>query len=191
MSNRRNSNLLAPATVIGALCLIPLSGSFAATQGTQGTTSTGTINITASVAARVDISNLSDVTFADADLGPVINTGNQATKAQNVCVWSNNSDKSYYITASGSGTSSAFTLANSINPVIPYEVYWNATSGQVTGTQQTAATKSAKFTGTATAPVCGGGTTASLIIGIQGSDANSMLANTSYTGTLTLLLAPN
>jgi len=178
---------------ISALALVSISAfpAYAATQGTQGATSTGTINISASVAARVDISNLSDVTFADADLGPILDTGSQATKAQNVCVWSNNSDKSYYITASGSGASNAFTLANSSNPVLPYEVYWNATSGQTTGTQQMATTKSAKFTGTATAPTCGGGTTASLIIGIMGSDANSMLANTSYTGTLTLLISPN
>jgi hypothetical protein len=163
----------------------------AATQGSAGSTSTGTVTINASVAARVDITGLSDVTFADADLGPVINTAGQATKAQNLCVWSNNSDKSYFITASGSGTANAFTLANSTNPVIPYEVYWNATSGQTSGTQLTTAVKYAKLIGTATAPACGGGTTASLIIGIQGSDANSMLANTAYSGTLTLLLSPN
>ena len=85
------------------LCIIALVGAvwctktdvaFAATQGSQGTTSTGSITVNASVAARVDISNLSDVTFTDADLGPILNTAGQATKPQNVCVWSNNSDKS-------------------------------------------------------------------------------------------------
>jgi hypothetical protein len=175
----------------GAAFAVAFQATDAATQGVAGTTSTGTVTINASVAARVDITNLSDVTFADADIGPVINTASQATKAENVCVWSNNSDKSYYITASGSGAASAFTLANAANPVIPYEVYWNVTTGQVTGTQLLTGVKSAKLTGTATAPTCGGGTTASLIVGIQGTDANSMLANTAYTGTLTLLLAPN
>lgn len=175
----------------GAAAVLLSSEAIAATQGTAGTTSTGTVTITASVAARVDITGLSDVTFADADVGPIINTASQATKPQNVCVWSNNSDKSYYITATGSGAANAFTLANSTNPVIPYEVYWNASSGQTSGTQLVTGVKSAKLIGSATAPTCGGGTTASLIVGIQGSDANTMLANTSYTGTLTLLLAPN
>ena len=182
------NQLLIPMLIGAALAA---SAAQAATQGTAGLTSTGTVTITASISPRVDITNLSDVTFADSDLGPVINTANQATKASNVCVWSNNADKSYYITASGSGTSSAFTLANSTNPVIPYEVYWSATSGQTTGTQLTAATKSAKLTSTATTPTCGGGTSASLVVGIQGTDANSMLASTSYTGTLTLLVAPS
>lgn len=168
-----------------------LGSASAATQGSQGTTSTGTVTVNASVAARVDISNLSDVTFTDADLGPILNTAGQATKPQNVCVWSNNSDKSYFITASGSGAANAFTLANSTNPVIPYEVLWNATSGQTTGTQLTTATKSAKLIGTAGNPNCGGGTTATLILGILGTDANAMLAGTVYTGTLTLLIAPN
>lgn len=189
MYSARSAQLLAIALGLFA-CLSSVEAS-AATQGTAGTTSTGTVTVSASVAARVDITGLSDVSFADADLGPVINTAGQATKAQNVCVWSNNADKSYYITASGSGAASAFTLANAANPVVPYEVYWNATSGQVTGTQLTTGTKSAKLVGTATAPTCSGGSTASLVLGIQGSDANSMLASTAYTGTLTLLVAPN
>jgi hypothetical protein len=163
----------------------------AATQGSAGTTSTGTSTINASVSPRVNISSLSDITFADADLAPVMNTSNQSTKAANVCVWSNNADKSYYITASGSGASSAFTLANSTNPVVPYQVYWNTTSGQTTGTQLSTGTKSAKQTSNATAPNCGSGTSATLVVGIMGSDANAMLASTTYTGTLTLLVAPN
>jgi hypothetical protein len=179
------------ASVFALVGLSLASAAGAATQGTAGTTSTGTVTINATIAPRVDITNLSDVTFADADLGPVVNTAGQATKASNVCVWSNNTDKSYYIIASGSGASSAFTLANSTNPVIPYQVYWNATSGQSTGTQLTAATKSAKLVSTATTPNCGGGTSATLVIGIQGTDANAMLASTTYTGTLTLLVSPS
>ncbi len=178
------------AVAAGAL-MLQTGLAHAATQGTAGTTSTGTVTINASISPRVDISSLSDITFADADLGSVVNTSNQSTKTANVCVWSNNADKSYYITASGSGTSGAFSLANSTNPVIPYEVYWNATTGQTTGTQLTTGTKSAKLTSTATSPSCGSGTSATLVVGIMGTDANSMLASTTYTGTLTLLVAPN
>lgn len=177
--------------IAATAALIGFNPAMAATQGSPGTTSTATATISASVAARVDISSVSDVTFGDADLGPVMNTSNQATKASNVCVWSNNADKSYYITATGSGTSNAFSMANSTNPVVPYQVYWNTTSGQTTGTQLITGTKSAKLTSTATAPNCGSGTSATLVVGIMGSDANTMLAATTYTGTLTLLVAPN
>src|SRR6266851_4415937 len=121
----QNLSRIVAISLAGSALGLLATASDAATQGSAGTTSTGSVTINASVAARVDITNLSDVTFADADLAPVINTANQATKEENVCVWSNNSDKSYYITATGSGTASAFTLANSTNPVVPYEIYWN------------------------------------------------------------------
>jgi hypothetical protein len=162
----------------------------AATQGTEGPTSTGTVVINATIAARVQITNLNDVTFTDADLGPVIAAGTTATKPQNVCVWSNNADRSYFITASGSGTANAFTLAATTNPVIPYSVSWAATTGQTTGTALTAATKSTKFVSNAILTNCAGGTSASLIVGIAGADAQGMLAGAAYTGTLTLLVTP-
>ena len=88
------------AVLLGSVLLAPAA--HAATQGSAGSTSTGTVTINASVAARVDLTNLSDVTFNDGDLGAIANTANQATKAQNVCVWSNNPDKTYYVTANGS-----------------------------------------------------------------------------------------
>ena len=76
----------------------------AATQGSQGATSTGTALISATVPNRAQISKLSDVTFAPTDLTVA------ASSAQNVCVWSNTSLKKYNITATGSGAQ-AFTLA--------------------------------------------------------------------------------
>ena len=76
---------------------------------------------------RVQISGLTDVYFTNQD--PAI----AAASAQNVCVWSNTSTKGYNVTASGSGTASAFTLANGALTV-PYSVEWAQTSGQSTGT---------------------------------------------------------
>ena len=78
----------------------------AASQGTLGTTSTGSISIGASVPNRVQISNLADVSFTNQD--PSV----AASNAQNVCVWSNSSTKGYNITATGSGAANAFTLSN-------------------------------------------------------------------------------
>jgi hypothetical protein len=162
----------------------------AATQGTAGTTSTGTVVINASIAARVAISNLNDLTFADSDFAPVIGTGGSVQKTDNVCTWSNNADRSYFITASGSGAANAFTLASASNPVIPYSVSWAQSTGQTTGAALTAGTKSAKLISTATTSTCGGGTNATLIVAISGANAENMLAGAAYTGTLTLLMTP-
>lgn len=163
----------------------------AATQGTPGTTSSGSVAINASIAARVAISSLSDITFADTDLAPVLGGATSAQKTENVCVWSNNADRSYFITASGSGSGNAFTLASGGNPVVPYSVAWNQQTSQTTGTSLTTATKSSKFTSTATLTNCGGGASATLLVSILGTDAAAMLAGASYTGALTLVVSPS
>jgi hypothetical protein len=182
---------LAAGMLTAGVCLFGLGATAqAATQGTAGTTSTGTVVINASIAARVRISNLSDLTFADSDFAPIIGTGNSAQKTENVCTWSNNSDRSYFISASGSGAANAFTLASAANPVIPYSVSWAQTTGQTTGTALTAATKSSKFISSATTSNCSGGASATLLVSIAGADAEAMLAGAAYTGTLTLLMTP-
>ena len=85
--------------VAGAVALLLATPAYAApTQGTLGSTSQGQINISASVASKVQISNLSDVTFTTIDPGVA------ASNAQNVCVFSNTATKGYNIKASGSGT---------------------------------------------------------------------------------------
>jgi len=99
----------------------------AASQGTLGTTSTGSISIGASVPNRVQISNLADVSFTNQD--PSV----AASNAQNVCVWSNSSTKGYNITATGSGAANAFTLSNGA-ATVPYSVEWAGSSGQSSGT---------------------------------------------------------
>src|SRR4051794_40591325 len=77
----------------------------AATQGTLGATSTGSVTINASVPNRIQLTGLSDVSFLNQD--PAV----AAANSQNVCVWSNTNTKGYYVTATGSGAASAFTLA--------------------------------------------------------------------------------
>jgi hypothetical protein len=160
-----------------------LSSSMAATQGSSGATSTGTVAITASVTAQVQISGLSDVTFTN------VGVASPVSDAQDVCVWSNTATGGYNITATGSGASSAFTLANSLLTV-PYSVQWADTSGQTTGTGLTPTTAETGQTSNATLPDCGGGSSASLIISITAADLASMRSSTSYTGTLTLVVAP-
>lgn len=177
---------LCTAGLLGATALGFSGPALAATQGSLGSTSTGSVTITATVPNRAQLTALSDISFTNAD--PSTN----ATNSQNVCAWSNTATKGYSITATGSGSGGAFTLASGALTPIPYSVQWNQSSGQSSGTSLTAATALGSLLSTATKPTCSSGpsTTASLIVTIAASDLQDMVAATSYTGTLTLLLTP-
>lgn len=178
----------APRALIGSLligCASFSSPGIAATDGTLGATSTGTVSITASVPNRARITGLADVDFTNQD------PATAATSAQDVCLWSNTATKAYTITASGSGTGSAFTLSNG-GASVPYQVQWAGAPGAATGTALTAGGASASFTSTADNQNCSSGpsASASLIVGMDTADLGSMSAGSNYTGTLTLLVTP-
>lgn len=173
---------------LSALCVTGIlvhGAASAATQGSLGATSTGSISIGASVPNRVQLSGLSDVSFTNQD------PATAALNAQNVCVWSNTSTKGYNVAASGSGASGAFTLANGALTV-PYSVEWAQTSGQSSGTGLAVSTALTGQKSTATNALCASGpsSTASLIIKMSTASLQSMQAATTYTGTLTLVVAP-
>jgi hypothetical protein len=157
----------------------------AASQGALGTTSTGSISIGASVPNRVQISNLTDVSFTNQD--PSV----AASNAQNVCVWSNSSTKGYNITATGSGAANAFSLSNGA-ATVPYSVEWAGSSGQSSGTALSSGSALTGLTSTATNPTCSAGpsSSASMVVKITSASLQGMQAATSYTGTLTLVVAP-
>lgn len=158
---------------------------FSSNQGTLGATSTGSVSITASVANRAQITGLTDISFSAVD------PATAATSAQSDCVWSNTATKGYSITATGSGTSGAFTLANG-SLTVPYSVQWAASTGQTSGSALTAGTALGGLTTTAANPTCstGAATTSSLIVAISAPNLQGMEAGVSYTGTLTLLVTP-
>lgn len=174
------------ATAIACAALLAGGSAQAATQGTLGATSTGSVTITASVPNRTQISGLTDINFTNAD--PSAN----ATSTQNDCVWSNTATKGYSIRATGSGAGGAFLLANASLTPIPYSVQWSQSSGQSSGTALTAGATLAGQVTTATSPTCGTApsTTSSLIVSIAAADLQNMVATTNYTGTLTLLVTP-
>lgn len=173
------------SSLVAVLNLLANGAAYAATQGPLGSTSTGSVTINASVPNRIQLTGLSDVSFLNQD--PAV----AAANAQNVCVWSNTSTKGYYVTATGSGAGSAFTLANgALN--VPYNVEWAGSSGQASGTALAAATALHGFTSNATNPTCvaGPSSSASLIVKIAAANLQAMQAATIYTGTLTLVVAP-
>jgi len=180
-----NIFLRGAAMAAALLTLAAGSAANAATQGSLGTTSTGTVGVSVSVPNRVQISGLTDVAFTNQD--PSV----AASNAQNVCVWSNTSTRGYNVTASGSGTAGAFTLANA-SLTVPYSVEWAGSSGASSGTALASGTALTGLTSTATNATCSAGaaSTASLIVKIASSNLQSMQASTSYTGTLTLVVAP-
>jgi hypothetical protein len=166
-------------------CALTAIQASAATQGSLGATSTGSVTITASVPSRARITGLSDVSFLNHD------PATAATDAQDVCVWSNTATKAYTITATGSGAANAFTLSNG-SATVPYSVEWAPSMGQTGGTALVAGTASGSLNSTATHQTCTSGpaASASLIIGISTTDLYSMDAGSNYTGTLTLLVTP-
>lgn len=169
-------------TAVAALAMP--GAAFAATQGTAGSTSTGSISISATVPGRVQLSGLSDVAFGTVD--PTV----AAAQAEDVCVWSNTSGRGYTVTATGSGTSNAFTLSDGTN-TIPYSVEWAGSSGQSSGTALVSGTGLGGLSSTATNPTCSAGpiASASLIVRMSAASLQAAVAS-SYLGTLTLVVAP-
>ena len=162
----------------------------AATQGSLGATSTGTVGISATIPARVQITGLSDFGFGS------IEPGAAASTSKNVCVWSNTSSKGYNIKASGDGADGgsnvAFSLTNG-STTLAYGVEWAGSSSQATGTALTTNTAAPGFTSTAVSPTCASApsTTASLIVKFTSAQTLAAVGSgTAYTGTLTLVVAP-
>jgi hypothetical protein len=177
-----------PGRAIALLGLTALTATpvVAATNGVLGATSTGSVQISVSVPSRVQITGLTDISFANAE------PNGQALSAQNNCVWSNTATKGYTITATGSGTGGAFTLASGALTPVSYAVQWNQSSGQNSGTALVASTASGGFVSTAAVPTCATtpSSTSSLIVTIAQSQLQAMPSLTTYTGTLTLLVNP-
>ncbi len=171
-----------------ALCFLTLgSTAYAATQGTPGPTSTGTVTINASITSEVNITDLDDITFDATLLSTQLAIGAGATQSDDVCVWSNLPSGGYFITASGDGAANAFALNDGAR-TLAYNLDW---SDNISTTSLSTNTKSSQFISTATQTDCGGATTASFVVTIANSEIAAMEASSNYTGVLTLLVTPN
>jgi len=132
---------------------------------------------------NVRVTGLTDVAFGSLTDGDVV-------RAQNLCAFSSTSTKGYRVTASGSGSSGAFTLANG-GSTLAYEVQWNKLTGQTAGTSLSPNVALTGQTSAATQQQCNSGpaTSASLILIVRGTSAGAA-AGGNYSGTLTLLIGP-
>ena len=141
---------------------------------------------------QVRISKLSDVSLAPANITV------DAVASQSICIFRNAGSGGipggYSVTASGSGPGSAFSLqAAGVTPRLPYSVLWNDSAGQTSGTALSPGAVSLGHITTQTASQnCSSGpsTSASLIIQVLTGDLQAAVGGVTYSGTLTLAIAP-
>jgi hypothetical protein len=143
------------------------------------------VNASPASAQTVRITKLADVDFAT-----VANLGADQTRTQSVCAFSSTTGGRYRVTASGSGSGGAFTLASGAR-TLAYEVQWNSAPGQATGISLSSNVARGGFTSAARNQQCtsGDATTASLIVVLRAAQLSAASAG-AYTGTLSIILAP-
>jgi hypothetical protein len=171
--------------VIGRRTALALCGAAAlASAGPAGAT---TVGVSFSLPILAQLTGLSDVTF------PAISLTADSVVVQSDCAWTNSALRAYTVTASGSGTGAAFTLANPGGKTVPYSVGWAGTANAGSTTALLPATRSVQFTNVASSPTCttGNATSSTLTITIRAADAQTMVGGTTYTGALTLMLTPS
>src|SRR5262249_51957622 len=136
------------------------------------------------IGQTVRITQLSDFSF-----GTITNLLVDTRQSDDVCVYSSSATRGYNVTATGSGAGGAFTLGSGA-AALAYEVQWNSSSGQSSGTALSAGTKLGGLTSTATQQVCSNGpaTSASLIIVIRAAALTAAAGGLGYSGTLTLVI---
>lgn len=98
--------------------LLLASGAEAASQGSVGGTSSGSVNITASVQARAEMSGSEDIEFE------VTGSTDQLRISRDMCVFSNSVGGSYTISAEGSGLETALELSNG-DQAVGYSGEWS------------------------------------------------------------------
>jgi len=168
--------------LIGAFAVLA-PAAMAADQGAIDATSEGNLEVTLELPELVRISDLQDI-----DLGTFAGAALDGT--DDVCVWS--TTRAYSITATGDGGGGAFTLTgNTGGDFLAYTVEWAESAGQTSGTALTSGTSLDNRTTTATSTDCNGGNdnNATVIVAVAEDDLAAVTAD-SYSGTLTLLVAP-
>lgn len=171
------------ALIAGHLVAAGVTPVLAATDGTVGATSTGSVSISATIPNLARITALNDIA-----LGTWSGTGALAGSDNAICVWS--STGGYSLTATGSGAGGAFTLASGGNTVA-YAVEWAQTGGASSGTAVTTGSALTGQTTNATSTSCASGpaSTAGVFVSVPEANLSAAPAGT-YTGTLTLLVTP-
>lgn len=158
---------------------------FAATQGTLGATSSGTLVISSTKGNAVQISNLSDLTF------PSSSTVAPSPLSETPCVYSTTTNYTITATSANPGAGSIFQVTNGVS-FITYRVDWADAAVGGTSRILSSGVISPTIGGANNSnPTCGGTYDSRLTITIDPSGTTWGPASTgTYTDTLTLLVAP-
>jgi hypothetical protein len=134
-------------------------------------------------AQRVRASNFSDV-----DFGMLGNLQGESRRSQNLCIYSNGQNRSYSVSASGSGPGSTFALSDG-SFSLPFDVEWSDSANQSAGTPLVPNVTLAGQLSSANNQFCSTGpaASASLAIVLRGADLSTARAG-SYSGSLTILI---
>lgn len=159
---------------------------FSATDGTLGTTSSGSVVVTLTIPALVRVSGLSDITMSPTTIA------SDVTGSTTACIYSNVVSPlgSYYVTATSVNASSgAFRVKNGTD-FITYTAFWNNSSATSQTTALTSGTKTAQQTnGSAISLTCGGTPNANFNVNFSSAQIAGAPPLT-YTDTVTLLITP-
>jgi hypothetical protein len=187
------------------MCLAILSTTaatpaFAASDGDIGSTSTGssTISVTVPELAKISkVDNLVGGTYTPpSGSSPTLGLGFDMN--DDVCIYSNASTDSYRVTltgnydSSGSAGTDFYVKGSSSGDTIAYAVYWNDVTGTSGETSATAGTAITGQTGYANTWNCGGGSSTNANFHVTMTDADMLAKHAdAYSGTLTIVIAPN
>jgi hypothetical protein len=158
---------------------------YGATQGTSGSTSTGTLDISIALAEVVQVSALNDIIF------PVWGGTGDMTEFDDLCIYSNTAGGGYKVTVNGSGAGGIFEVTDGSNTMI-YNAYWN---DQALPTGVSSLTANVQLTGQTGASTdsldCSSGSSLTSRIVVEFLDATLSAAPVSvYGGTITLTIEP-
>jgi hypothetical protein len=152
----------------------------AATQGTLGPTSTGTVNLTLDIDPLIMISNLGDI-----NLGTYSGAGN-LTGNDAFCVYRNGAGN-YNITMNGDGATNAYTLSDGGTNTLAYSVDFN--NGGVNAMTTLTALTAQTGADTVDTDCSTGGDNVSVDVTVSNAALAAAPAGT-YTGVLTMIVAP-
>lgn len=182
-SPRQPNDRLRHVLLIVALGTSSVLGSLnasAATNGSTGYTSTGTVEIRLLVPAKVRISQLNDIALTAL---PGVDSGGSTS----ACIYRSGAGN-YQITGVGSGSNGAFELADG-STTVPYQVSFNdaASSAQLSPGIALGGQVGADISSTDCATT---GTNARIDVHIPEPVTQTLPSNI-YSGTLTLVVAPD
>ena len=179
------------ATAFSIVSLLAAPSLWAATQGSEGVTSSGTSDISVVVPKLVKITGI-------ADLSQTYNGGAGGfDQNDDVCIYSNMDTGSgtYSVTVTGSanpkaGGTAGFYVGNlTTDQEKPYTVSWHAAAGTAGGTALTSGSPLASQAGFTNSAACASNN-ANFHVQMTQSDLLTLRPAT-YTGTITILITPD